>query len=171
MAAVPQPHPDAPPPGSTLPAHYARCFGCGDEHETGLHLQVTVREGVALDAVFVVGDAHQGAPGLAHGGVLAAAFDEALGFLLWLLRTPGVTGRLETDFLRPVPVGTALHIAARCTGIDGRKISTEAEGRLGGVDGEVAVRAKGLFIAVPLTHFTRHGRPEQRARHAGEYNP
>ncbi|MEY2823137.1 MAG: hypothetical protein RLZZ485_773 [Actinomycetota bacterium] len=35
-----------------------------------------------LTGQFVVTDQHQGAPGLAHGGLLALAFDEALGKLM-----------------------------------------------------------------------------------------
>lgn len=159
-AQAPVPHSEAPPPGSKLGAHYRECFGCGDDHPTGLHLQVTVREGVSATAEFTVSEHHQGAPGLAHGGVLTAALDEALGAVGWLLREPLVTGRLETDFLRPVPVGTTLHIAARCTGRAGRKVYTEAEGCLGGPDGQPAIRAAALFVAVPLEHFSEHGRSD-----------
>ncbi len=156
-AQTPQRHPDTPSPGSRMGPHYGMCFGCGDLHPTGLHLEVQAEEGVRITARFTVTDDHQGAPGLAHGGVLAAAFDEALGSLLWVLGRPGVTGRLETDFLRPVPVGETLFIEAWCTGVDGRKIYTEAEGRLGGADGEVALRSAGLFIAVDAEHFAKHG--------------
>lgn len=88
---------------------------------------------------------------------MAAAFDEALGKLLWLLATPAVTRRLETDFLLPVPVGSVLHIEAWCSGVRGRRIYSQAEGRIGGREGRLAVSAAALFIAVPLTHFTTHG--------------
>jgi acyl-coenzyme A thioesterase PaaI-like protein len=123
-------------------------------------MRVTVGEGVAVTGEFVVTADHQGAPGLAHGGLLTAAFDEAQGMLMWLLRSPAVTARVETDFLRPVPVGSTLHIAARASAIKGRKVFTEAIGRLGGPDGETAVRARALFVQVDIAHFTSHGRPE-----------
>jgi acyl-coenzyme A thioesterase PaaI-like protein len=177
--APPEPHHDSPPPGTVLAPHYARCFACGDAQPHGLQLAVTVGEGVSISARFTVTDDHQGAPGLAHGGVLATAFDEAMGALLWLIRTPGVTGRLETTYTRPVPVGSTLHIAARCTGIDGRKIYADGQGRLDAPDGPLAVRASALFIAVPLEHFIRHGRwsPEEPGlqrlaeRFESGYNP
>lgn len=159
-AEQPGPHPNAPPAGTRLGPHYAECFGCGPDHPTGLHLRVAVGEGVSAIAEFTVSEHHQGAPGLAHGGLLTAAFDEALGTVGWLLRKPLVTGRLETDFLRPVPVGATLHIVARCTGVAGRKVYTDAEGHLGGPDGERAVRVAALFVAVPLEHFAEHGGPE-----------
>ncbi|MEY3098759.1 MAG: hypothetical protein RIS32_550, partial [Actinomycetota bacterium] len=61
---------------------------------------------MSITAQFTVTDLHQGAPGLAHGGLLSCAFDEALGKLMWLVREPAVTGKLETSFLAPVPVGS-----------------------------------------------------------------
>jgi acyl-coenzyme A thioesterase PaaI-like protein len=157
-AEIPSPHPQAPPPGSRLDSHYARCFGCGDGHDTGLRMRVTVGEGLTVHAAFTVTEDHQGAPGLAHGGLLSAAVDEALGSLFWLLRTPAVTGRLETEFLRPVPVGATLHLTARCVGVSGRRVFTQAEGRLDAVDGRPALRATAVFVTVQTSHFRTHGR-------------
>ncbi len=111
-------------------------------------------------AQFAVTEYHEGAPGLAHGGVIAAAFDETLGAANELLRVPMVTGRLECDYVRPVPVGSVLFISAQCTAIAGRKIYTRAEGRLDRQDGLLAARAAAVFIQVPLEHFEIHGRPE-----------
>jgi acyl-coenzyme A thioesterase PaaI-like protein len=160
-ATAPARHPDAPAPGELLGSHYDQCFGCGQEQAHGLHLVTTAGEGVSVTAEFTVRPAHQGAPGLAHGGVLATALDETLGALSWLLRTIAVTGRLETDFVRPVPVGATLHLSARCLAVAGRKIYSTAEGRIGGPDGPVAVRADALFVEVKLDHFTSHGRSEE----------
>jgi acyl-coenzyme A thioesterase PaaI-like protein len=152
-AQIPARHPKAPMPGTKIPSHYGHCFGCGDLHPTGLHLVAHAGDGQNLTAVFTVTENHQGAPGLAHGGLLSLAFDEALGKLMWLIRSPAVTGRLETDFLLPVPIGTELHISAQITGQVSRKVYCSAEGRLGSADGPVAVRAAALFIVVPMKHF------------------
>ncbi|CAL9607258.1 hypothetical protein SUDANB15_05531 [Streptomyces sp. enrichment culture] len=154
-------HPDAPAPGELLGAHYGQCFGCGDEQAHGLHLKARAGEGVSITAEFTVQTAHQGAPGLAHGGVLATALDETLGSLNWLLRVIAVTGRLETDFVLPVPVGTTLYLEAEVTAVAGRKIYCSATGRIGGPDGPVAVRADALFIEVKVDHFIDHGREEE----------
>ncbi|WP_158884619.1 PaaI family thioesterase [Amycolatopsis anabasis] len=151
-------HPKAPAPGEKLPVHYAECFGCGDELEGGLRMRSAMGEGQTVHAQFTVTEAHQGAPGLAHGGLLACAFDEALGSTVGnLLRRPAVTGRLETDFRRPVPVGSTLYITARLDGVAGRKIYVSADGRLDAEDGPVAVRARALFVMVGFEHFTTHG--------------
>ncbi|MGW0844340.1 PaaI family thioesterase [Streptomyces sp. NPDC002787] len=160
-ATAPVRHPEAPAPGELLGAHYGQCFGCGDQQPHGLHLEARAGEGVTLTAEFTVRTAHQGAPGLAHGGVLASALDETLGSLTWLLRTIAVTGRLETDFVRPVPVDTVLHLRAEATAVAGRKIYATAEGRIGGPDGPLAVRADALFIEVEVDHFIDHGREKE----------
>ncbi|MEU2715940.1 PaaI family thioesterase [Streptomyces sp. NPDC007205] len=160
-AVEPVRHPDAPAPGELLGAHYEHCFGCGPGQSHGLHLEARAGDGVSLTAEFTVQPAHQGAPGLAHGGVLATALDETLGSLNWLLRTIAVTGRLETDFARPVPVGTTLYLEAEVTAVAGRKIYSTATGRIGGPDGPVAVRADALFIEVKVDHFIDHGREEE----------
>lgn len=150
---LPERHPQAPAAGSKIPSHFGHCFGCGELHPTGLHLVAYSGEGLDISAEFTVTENHQGAPGLAHGGLLSLAFDEALGKLMWLLRAPAVTARLETDFLRPVPMGSTLHISARITGQVSRKVYCEAEGRLNSLDGEIAVKAAALFVIVPMNHF------------------
>jgi acyl-coenzyme A thioesterase PaaI-like protein len=162
-AELPARHPEAPAPGEPIGSHYHRCFGCGDDHRTGLHMHVSAGDGLSIDAKFTVTEDHQGAPGLAHGGLLTAAFDEALGSLAWLLRKPMVTGRLETEFVRPVPVGTTLYIRATTEKVVGRRIYTRAEGRIGEPSGPVAVRAAAIFVTVPIEHFVKYGRAEDVA--------
>tara|TARA_B110000503_G_scaffold143625_1_gene246439 strand:- start:2115 stop:2660 length:546 start_codon:yes stop_codon:yes gene_type:complete len=160
---IPERHELSPATGSQIPSHFKHCFGCGELHPTGLHLLARVGEGVDITAEFIVTEDHQGAPGLAHGGLLSLAFDEALGKLMWLLRAPAVTARLETDFLKPVPIGTKIYITARITGQLRRKVYSEAEGRLGGPDGQIAVRAAALFVIVPMKHFLENAPPEYMA--------
>lgn len=150
---VPPRHPQAPVPGTLLGSHNPDCYGCGASHPAGLHLIAYSGEGMTINAKFTVTELHQGAPGLAHGGLLSCAFDEALGKLMWLVRQPAVTGRLETSFLLPVPVGTTLFIEAEIVGQEGRKIYCKAQGKLGSNDGAVAVEAAAIFIIVPMEHF------------------
>ena len=163
-AVIPQRAPHAPAPGDAIPSHYRWCFGCGSEHPTGLHMSITAGEGLTVSGRFTVTEHHQGAPGLAHGGLLTAALDEILGSLNWLLAGPAVTGRLECDFRRPVPVGSVLHIDAEVVGVKGRKVFTRAIGRLDGPEGQVAVSAAALFVQVPLEHFVHYGSAEHVQR-------
>ena len=163
---IPERHAMAPVAGSKIPSHFGHCFGCGELHPTGLHLVAYAGEGLDITAKFTVSENHQGAPGLAHGGLLSLAFDEALGKLMWLLRAPAVTGRLETDFLKPVPMGSTLHITAEITGQVNRKVFTSAIGRLNSPDGEIAVRAAALYIIVPMDHFMNNAPKEYLAQMA-----
>jgi acyl-coenzyme A thioesterase PaaI-like protein len=125
-------------------------------------------EGMNLTGQFVVTENHQGAPGLAHGGLLSLAFDEALGKLMWLMRAPAVTARLETDFLKPVPMGSTLFITAEILGQDGRKVYSRAEGRLGSPDGPIAVKASSLYIIVPMDHFLNNA-PKGYLEHVAKH--
>ncbi|MGH8776195.1 MAG: PaaI family thioesterase [Jiangellaceae bacterium] len=159
-ATLPPRHPHAPAPGEQIASHYHRCVGCGRDYPTGLRVVVTAGEGLTLSGSFTVTEDHQGAPGLAHGGMLALAFDEVLGSLIWLVAMPAVTGHLETDFRRPVPVGTTLHITAQVDGWSGRRLYVSAVGRSDDPGGPVAVRAKAVFVIVSGEHFRIHGRRE-----------
>ena len=154
---MPERGPHAPAPGEQIASHYPDCFGCGDSHPTGLHMEAIACEDLKVSCEFEVTEFHQGAPGLAHGGLLACAFDEALGALNWLLGAPAVTARLETDFISPVPVGQIVHIDAEVAGVKGRKVYVRAVGRLGGAEGPEVLRSKGLFIQVDREHFRSHG--------------
>jgi acyl-coenzyme A thioesterase PaaI-like protein len=159
-ATAPVRHPEAPAPGVMIDSHYEHCFGCGPKQPHGLHLASRAGEGVEVFAEFTVGPAHQGGPGLAHGGVLVTAMDDALGTLNWLLHFSSVTARMETDFRRPVPVGETMYIHTWVDAVAGRKIYCRGEGRLGAPDGPLAITARALFIRVKMEHFTTHGRPE-----------
>ena len=163
-AQIPERHPKAPPIGSKIPSHFGHCFGCGELHPTGLHLVAYAGDGLDITAQFTITENHQGAPGLAHGGVLSLALDEALGKLMWLLHAPAVTARLETDFLKPVPMGSTLHISAQITGQVNRKVYTMAEGRLNSLDGPLVVRAAALYVIVPMDHFLNNA-PKEYLEH------
>jgi acyl-coenzyme A thioesterase PaaI-like protein len=159
-ATLPERHPDAPQPGEGLGTHYPECFGCGEDRPEGLHLRIEAGEGLSVTAKFEVSAAHQGAPGLIHGGLLATAFDEVMGSVSWLLRVPAVTGRLETDFLAPVPVGRVVHFRAWCVGRAGRKVYHRAEACLDSPQGPLVAKAAALFVVVGLEHFVSNGRSE-----------
>ncbi|MCA1726738.1 MAG: PaaI family thioesterase [Actinobacteria bacterium] len=156
--------PPADGPPQPLPSHYSHCFGCGVEHPTGLHMRMA-GAGLKVVGSFEVTEHHQGAPALAHGGVIAAAMDEAMGFLLWLLQTLAVTAHLEVDFKRPVPVGATLELQGEVERTEGRKIFARMQGR---VNGEVAVEARALFLKVQVKHFAPYAK---EAAERPTYNP
>lgn len=121
---------------------FHECFGCGPASPSGLRIEA------ASDGsfTFTIQAHQQGAPDRAHGGVLAAAVDEVMGILAWSLGGSYATARLEVDYLMPVPTCSTVHIEARCSGVDGRKVYLEAEARLDSRAGPVAVRAAALYV-------------------------
>jgi acyl-coenzyme A thioesterase PaaI-like protein len=169
-AIKPERHPDSPKPGEAIESHYSNCFGCGIDHPTGLHMKIEAGEGMTTRAVFEVTQHHQGAPGIAHGGILSLAFDESLGATNWLVRAPAVTAHLEVSYRLPVPVGTLVYIEATMQAISGRKIWSTAEGRLNTPDGPLAVEAGSLYMQVPVEHFIKHGRAEDIAKATSDEN-
>lgn len=75
----------------------------GPENSSGLQLEVyRLDDEVYADVAF--DERHIGAPGLAHGGAIAAACDDLLGFTLWIAGTPAVTRNLAIEYLAPVPL-------------------------------------------------------------------
>jgi len=137
------------PPGA-LPPHYPTCFGCGPEAEYGMHV-VCRLDGDDLRTTYTFSDKHSGAPGIAHGGTVAALVDDVCGFSLFLLRRPAVTRKLEVEYLKPVLVGVAYDVVARVQRIEGRKVFVSCEGT--SPEGVPTFRAEALFIFVDLSHF------------------
>jgi acyl-coenzyme A thioesterase PaaI-like protein len=148
--------------GRRIPAHHdPACWGCGD-NPNGIHLRLPEREGLTeYESYLEFDDRHQAAPGLVHGGLVAAALDEACGLLATWYRFPTVTGRLFVHYRRPVPINTELLIQSRIEHEHRRRIHIAGEI----VDGDdVLAQARGAFVHVPLEHFL--STPQGRA--AGE---
>lgn len=159
-----------PPPGARVPASpvtagqarvrlphtpgHPSCFACGPAVPSGLGLRVTGTDEQGITALVTLADVHQGAPGIAHGGIVAAVLDEATSLAVWhVLNRPNVTGRLEIQFRAPVPLGRPLHVRATCTAVHGRKAYATAELHTDGPDGTVAATAAAVYIAVQQDHF------------------
>ena len=139
---------DAPP--RVPPHHDPACWGCGD-NAFGIHLRLPESEGLTeYESYLEFDERHQAAPGLVHGGLVAAALDEACGLLASWYRFPTVTGRLFVHFRRLVAINTELLVQSRVEAEHSRRI--HIAGQI--VDGdEVLAQARGAFVHVPLEHF------------------
>lgn len=137
------------------------CMGCGSDAPAGYHLVVYQHDdGVRADYTFT--QAHAGAPGLAHGGAVAAVCDDLLGHLLHLRKVPGVTRNLTIDYLKPVVLGERHRLTARIESVEGRKLWGTCTAA--GEDERPRFRARALFIQVALEHFLAGMSPDERAR-------
>jgi acyl-coenzyme A thioesterase PaaI-like protein len=117
------------------------------------------RDGHEAVGEVVLGAAFEGAPGRAHGGIVAALIDETMGLVLSIERTPGFTGRLTITYRAPTPLGVKLQARARLTKRDGRKLIIEGELHH---DGQLLAQAVGLFIAVDTEKFLSAAHGQER---------
>lgn len=140
------------------PHHDAACWGCGD-NALGLQLPLPEREGIEDYEAFVQFDEHhQAGPGFVHGGLVAAALDEAAGLLATWHSFPTVTVRIFVRFRRPVPINTELLLRAQLESVRGRRLRVRATL----TDGtEPLAEARAASLHVPLQHFL--ATPEGRA--------
>ena len=91
------------------------------------------------------GNAYEGAPGIVHGGFVAAALDELLGMVSAMSGTVAMTGEFTIRYRHPTPINTPLRIEARLDRRSGRRIFTSGEM----YDGDTrTAEGTGLFIAV-----------------------
>ncbi len=111
-----------------------------------------VDENKAVHGSVRFGAAYEGPPGHVHGGFVAAAFDEVLGFVQSTTGQPGMTGTLTIRYRKPTPLDTDLRFEATVQRVEGRKIF--AEGRLYLAELLLA-EAEGLFISVDLEKMQR----------------
>jgi acyl-CoA thioesterase FadM len=82
--------------------------------------------------------------------MVAALFDEVMGFVLSITCTPAFTGRLTVTYRAPVPIGVPLEFRARLSGREGRKLLMAGEARHGDL---LLAEAEALFVAVDPEHF------------------
>ena len=89
------------------------------------------------------GSAYEGPPGSVHGGFVAAAFDEVLGFVQSLSHNPGFTGTLKVKYRSPAPLHTELRLNAEIVRFEPRKIFAEATMHAGDL---LCAEAEAVFI-------------------------
>jgi acyl-coenzyme A thioesterase PaaI-like protein len=89
--------------------------------------------------------AYEGPPGHAHGGFVAAVFDQFLGFAQCIAGGSGVTGKLELRYVKPTPLHVELRLEA---------VLKERVGRLTYVSGKmwagdtVTAKAQAMFVDI-----------------------
>jgi len=145
------------PPGTTSSQHWAA--GSYDEHVQELidrtalvglsnplapPLDIT-NDGTTARCEIVLGERFVGAPGLAHGGVIAAIYDQMMGHaVLWTDRS-GLTVSLRVRYRLPTPLHTPLVFTATVTEAQGRNTLVSAACHR---DGERLSSCEGHFVRI-----------------------
>ncbi|HET9782387.1 MAG TPA: PaaI family thioesterase [Candidatus Dormibacteraeota bacterium] len=88
------------------------CFGCGPLNDDGLRLKFEPGPDGSV-AEYHVPERFQSWSGMAHGGIVALMLDEAVGWAAWHAGHPGVTGRLQVSYRRPLKLGEHVRIVGK----------------------------------------------------------
>ena len=121
------------------------CFGCGQNNPIGLKLNFT-REGGVIRTEFTPDKAHQGWPGLLHGGILGCLLDEAMSNIAYATGNTCLTASISIRLRQPVKVEVPLVITAWIT--RQRKKLIETAGRACLKDGTIIAESTAKqFIA------------------------
>ena len=130
--------------GERLASHLGRPgSGAGSPH--GLDM-VVHRDGDRIRACFVFGPADEGPPQRAHGGLVAMAFDDALGFVLNMHQIIAYTGQLSVSYKAGSPLQTPLEITAWLDRRERRKLFIESELREDRPDAPLIATCSAIFI-------------------------
>ena len=139
------------------------CFGCGARNPNGLQLKFAPSQGgKSYRCEFELGDSFSGPPGHAHGGIIAAILDEAMGKANNLKDKVALTRRMEVEYLHPVPLRQPLVVEGRVSRVRGRALYNRAEVR--NAKGKVLARSRGKFLAIDAERmFAREFEQERQS--------
>ncbi len=120
------------------------CFGCSPSNVAGLQMRFR-REGMRVRSRYRIPDRFHGAPGIAHGGIVATLLDEvSCAAAVFVADRWVVTGELVVRYARPVPVETPLDVEAEVVAQTHPRYA-EIAGRV--IDGDVVLaRSTGKFF-------------------------
>lgn len=120
------------------------CFVCGEDNASGLRTRFYVEDGLVKMPLTAV-EHHCGYENTVHGGVVAAALDECMGWAAArAIERMCVTAELTVRYIERVPVSPDLTVEAAVTRTHRRMVQTEARIVDGG--GKVLARAEGRFL-------------------------
>lgn len=123
------------------------CFVCGEENHAGLKARFYVEEDMVKMPLSPQAH-HCGYENTVHGGVIAAALDECMGWAVARkVKRLCVTGELTVRYLKRVPTDRALTVHAEAAKV--HRLMSHARAEL--VDEEGTVYAKGEARFLPLS--------------------
>lgn len=129
-----------------------RSFVSGEPESDRLRVSYFKRiDNNTLAAKVWFGPGAEGLPGLAHGGSVAAALDEAMNFAAWAAGYAVLGVRTVTNFKQMLPLNTTATVETTVTAVDATKIGVQC--RLLADNGTVFAEAEGMFLSIPSAKF------------------
>ena len=127
-------------------SEFQQNFVHGLRNRHGLQLQFEL-DGERIFTMWTPDERHAGFPGFAHGGLVAAVLDDAMGRWAALHRRFLVTARLEVRYRDGASLGVPLRIEGWATRHQRRAL--HAEGRALLPDGSTVAEATGTYLPLP----------------------
>lgn len=119
------------------------CFACGTENPIGLKLDFQLKDDHVI-AYFVPQNAHQGYPGMMHGGLVTTLLDEAMAKVLNMRQIVAVTATIDVKFRHKVPIGEKLTISGQLVKEGKRRCLLKSF--LTNPSGKILAEASSVFI-------------------------
>lgn len=127
-------------------SEFQQNFVHGLRNPHGLQLQFEL-DGDRIVTVWTPDDRHAGFPGFAHGGLVGAVLDDAMGRFAALHRRFLVTARLEVRYRDGAPLHEPLRVEGWAARMQRRAL--HAQGRALLADGSVVAEATGTYLPLP----------------------
>lgn len=121
-------------------------FVSGDPHGNRFRIRYFRNDEQNLTARIWFGPDTAGPPGHAHGGSIAAIFDEVLGLAAWAAGYPIVVGNLNVSFRQLLPLLTVVQLDSEIVSAEGRKVLVK--GKL--TDGADTLYAEAECLCITL---------------------
>ena len=124
------------------------CFVCGEENPAGLRTRFYVEGGTVRTRLHVRAH-HCGYANTVHGGVVAAALDEAMGWAAArALERMCLPAELTVRYLKPVPAGRDLMVTTEVLRV--AKRLTHVAAAIVDDTGTLYVKAEGRFVPLSV---------------------
>jgi acyl-coenzyme A thioesterase PaaI-like protein len=98
----------------------------GPANPMGVQVDVEFLDDEVVGVVTLL-PAYEGGPGRAHGGMVAAIFDDITGYVLRIAQTAAFTGTLSVRYHKPTPMERPLTFRARLVGREDRRLFITAD--------------------------------------------
>jgi uncharacterized protein (TIGR00369 family) len=129
------------------------CFVCGEHNHAGLNARFLVEDG-RVKMPLAARERHCGYPHVVHGGILAAALDECMGWAAARsIHRMCVTGELTVRYLKPVPPDPGFTVYAEVLRSSRRLVHARAW--ITGPGGERYAHAEGRFLPLSAQETLR----------------
>jgi len=127
-----------------------RCFVCDPDNKGGMRQSFYYDDDAGrVVSDFVPSADLSGAPNYVHGGASMAVLDDAMAWAIIVTKERfGLSRRVESDFIRPVIVGSEHHVEAWVESFEDRSLEARAE--LRNADGKLCVASKGTYMVMTL---------------------